>query len=812
MLVPLSWLRTFVDWSDTPEALAQALTGRGLAVEAVRGPVRPPRGIVAARILAAHPHPERRNLSVCTVRAGEASGQVLSGAPNTRAGMLVPWAQPGSVLPDGREIGVLDLAGMPSEGMLCAADELGLPGGHEGLLVLDGEQLPDGTAIVEGHDLVFALALGDAVLEIELTPNYAAHCQSILGVAREVAALTGGQVRLPAAAPVETAPAAASRAQVHLVDDVLCPRYVARVLALPGDERPAPLWMAQRLVQCGIRPLGAVVDVTNYVLCELGQPLHAFDLDQVAGGGVTIRRARSGEAIQTLDGRTRALEETDLVIADRDGAVAVAGVMGGERTAVGAGTRHILLESAYFNPEAVGRTSRRLGLATEAAARFVRGVDPATTRAAADRAAVLLAQVAAARTFGGRLEAGPGLPEHGIHLRGQKVRALLGLPLSTSACGKHLEAFGFTYRADGADRLRVTVPSWRPDVRTEVDLVEEIARGYGYDALPAHVPGGAPGKPSPDPVAGLAARVRQVALAAGCSEVVPYSYHGEDAWDLLRLPADHPWRQAVRILNPMSGDQSVLRTSLAVGLLRSLAVNARHQRGSASLCELGRTFRRRDGARPLEQQFLGVAGYGHLISPGWAKSGRSWDFFSLKGLWEAVFERGGLGAVATRYAARPEAYPWLHPGRSAEVVRLDTGETLGWLGELHPEIRIALDLPAIAVLGELNLSLLAPLARVTPRFAPLPRHPAAHRDLAVVAPDEMPAAELQQIISRHGQPLLAAIELFDVYAGAGIAPGHRSLAFALTYRADRTLRDSEVDACHQAIRNALATTPGVDLR
>ena len=811
MLVPLSWLRSFVDWPDTPEALARALTARGLAVEGVHGPTRPPRGVVAARVLAARPHPGRAQLTVCTVRAGEATGQVCSGAPNTRAGLLVPWARPGSVLPDGREIGVLDLGGVESAGMLCAADELGLPGGHAGLLDLDGEGFADGTPIVEGQDLVTGLALGDAVLEIELTPNYAAHCQSILGVAREVAALTGGQVRLPGSNPVETATAASSRAQVRLVDDALCPRYVARVLSIPG-ERPAPLWMAHRLLQCGLRPLGAVVDVTNYVLCEVGQPLHAFDLDALAGRGVIIRRARAGEAIETLDGRTRMLEETDLVIADDDGPVAIAGVMGGERTAVGATTRHILLESAYFDPAAVARTSRRLGLATEAAARFARGVDPAAARAAADRAASLLAQVAAARPFAGRLEAGPGVPEHGIHLRGQRVRALLGLTLSTSACGKHLEAFGFTYRADGADRLRVTVPSWRPDVRTEVDLVEEVARGYGYDALPAHVADGAPGRPAPDPVADLSARVRRVALASGCSEVVPYSYHGEDAWELLRLPEDHPWRQAVRILNPMSGDQALLRTSLAVGLLRSLAVNARHQQGSASLFELGRIFRRREGGRPLEQSLLGVAAYGEPFPPAWAKSGRAWDFFALKGLWEAVLEGGGLGALGTRYVARADPYPWLHPGRAAEVVAEDGGETLGWLGELHPDVRRALDLPTVAVLGELNLSLLAPLARPTPRFAPLPRHPAAQRDLAVLARDDVPAADLERIILDHGRPLLAAVHLFDVYAGTGIAAGHRSLAFALTYRTDRTLRDDEVDAAHQAIRDALAATVGVALR
>ena len=811
MLVPLSWLRALVDWPDTPEALARVLTARGLAVEGVHAPARAPRGIVVARILQAWPHPERPQLFVCRVRAGEVEGQVCSAAPNTRADLLVPWARPGSVLPNGRDIGVRDFAGQPSEGMLCAADELDLPGGHGGLLELGDEQLPDGTAIVEGTDLVAALALGDPVLEIELTPNYAAHCQSVLGVAREVAAITGGPVRLPPAVPQESRTLAASQAQVRLRDDARCPHYVARVLDIPG-ERSAPLWMAQRLLQCGLRPLGAVVDVTNYVLCELGQPLHAFDLDRLEGGGVIVRAAAAGEQIQTLDGRTRALDSHDLVIADDRGPVAIAGVMGGERTAVGPATRRILLESAYFSPDSVARTSRRQALATEAAARFSRGVDVGATRYAADRAAALLSQVAGALPYGGRVEAGPGLPERTVLLRGQRVRALLGVSLSTSACGRHLEAFGFRHRADGADRLRVSVPTWRPDVRDEVDLVEEVARGYGYDELPSHVPAGAPGEPRPDPLAELAARARTVALAAGCSEIVPYSYHGEDAWGLLRLPASHPWRDAVRILNPMSADQAVLRTSLTVGLLGSLAVNARHQRASAALFELGRIFRRQDGTRPAERQLLGVAGYGHLVPAGWDKSGRSWDFFALKGLWEAVLERGGLEAVRVRFLTRPEPYPWLHPGRVAEVVLDASGEPIGWLGELHPGVQAALDLPSAGVMGELNLSVLAPLAQPTPRFTPLPRHPAAHRDLAVVADNALPATDIEARIRQAGQPLLVGLRLFDVYSGAGIGAGRRSLAFALTYRADRTLRDSEVDGCHQAIRDALAATPGIELR
>ena len=815
MRVPLSWLREWTDWTQDASRLAEALTARGVAVEAVERAAAPA-GLVAARLLAVEPHPSAARLLLCTVRAGARRARVVCGAPDAAPGLLVPWALPGARLPDGREIGRREIAGVDSEGMLCAADELGLPGGHDGLLHLEGAvPAPGGPAAQEGDDVAAWLGLDDPVLVLELTPNYAVHCQSILGVAREVAALRGGALRWPPTAPPEDgADPAAARARVEVLAGELCPRYVARVLrGVPHS--PTPLWMARRLVQCGMRPIGPVVDVTNYVLLELGQPLHAFDLDTLAGGGVQARRARPGEAVVTLDGRERLLVADDLVIADDAGPAALAGVMGAQRTEVTAATRGVLLESACFAPEAVARTARRLGLSSEASARFARGVDPALAAVAADRAALLLSAAGLA-VCRGRIEAGPGLPATSVELRGRTVRAMLGVRLSTAAAGRHLERLGFTVRAAGADRLRVEVPSWRRDVALEADLIEEVARSYGYEHLPAALPPGDPGVALPDPGRAALSLAREVCLAAGCTEVQPYSFHGGEVWDRLRLPPDHPWRLATAVTNPMHADQAWLRTTLATGLLQTLERNARQRCADAVLFESGRVFRpQRPGAHPVEVRHLGLAGYGALRPAGWGHPAEPCDFFGLKGILEEFLRR--MRGPAALWARAGEGYPLLHPGRAAHIWLPGAdgapAALLGWVGELHPAVGAAFGLPQPAAAAELDLdALTAALGEAPFALRPLPRHPAVRRDLAVVVPMDLPAADLEAEIARAGGDLLAEVRLFDVYAGEGLGAGRRSLAFTLTYQADRTLTDAEVEARQAAVRAALAALEGVQLR
>lgn len=810
MRVPLSWLREFTEWPG--DGLAEALTARGLAVEAVENPGAGAHGLYAARVLAVEDHPRAERLRVCTVQADGRRATVVSGAPNLRVGMTTVWAAPGAVLPGGAPVRTRTLRGVDSQGILCAPDEAGLPGGHEGVCELTPGDVPPGLPGLDGVDLARALHVDDPVLVLELTANYAAHCQSVLGVAREVAAITGDAVRLPSAGAVACGDAAAADAVTLRVQaEDLCERYVARVVEGVRPER-APLWMQQRLVQCGMRPVLGVVDVTNYVMLELGQPLHAFDLDRIAGGGVVVRRARDGERVVTLDGRLRELLSEDLVIADANGAVAIAGVMGAQRAEVDASTRRVLLESATFAPDAVARTARRLGLPSEAAARFARGVDPEVAGRAADRAVALLALYLGGQPLAGAVEARVPRPVRGVTLRGSRVRALLGVRLSTAACGRQLERFGFRVQADGPDRLRVHVPSWRPDVALEVDLIEEIARAYGYDRLPASPP--PPGLPPEghDPVAALARLTRALALGAGFTEVQPYSYHERGAWDRLRLPPGHRWRSAVEVENPMSADQQVLRTTLAVGLLRTLEVNARRRRTDAAVFEVGHVFRARPGDWPLQVVAFGAAATGDVRTAGWGWPAVRADFFTLKGLCEEVLERAGVPPTAVRWQPAPDAYPSLHPGRSAEA-RTQDGALLGWVGELHPEVCAAFELRPPAALAELDLAAVAGAARPFTGPRPLPQHPPARRDLALLAPEVLPAADVERAIRELGAPLLADCRLFDVFTGGAVPPGQRSLAYALTYQDPaRTLTDAEVDAAHEAVRLGLTRRFPVTLR
>jgi phenylalanyl-tRNA synthetase beta chain len=802
MRVPLSWLREFTEWTGTVAELA--------AVEAVDNPGQGVRGLVAGRILDVRPHPRLERLAVCEVEGAGRRGVVVSAAPNLAVGATVVWAPPGAVLPAGRVLEERVFGGIASEGMLCAPDEVGLPGGHAGVCVLGPQDLPPRGADV---DLAAALHLDDPVLVLELTPNYAAHCQSILGVAREVAALTGGSLHLPTVAQGDAwpAPLVQERVRVAIEAPERCRRYVARAVDGLRPGVAAPLWLRHRVEQCGMRSVQGIVDVTNYVMLELGQPLHAFDLGVVRDGGIVVRRAAEGEVLRTLDGRDRVLGADDLVIADADGPLALAGVMGGERAEVRQDTTAVLIESAVFGADGVARTARRTGIPSEAAARFARGVDPEQARRAADRAVDLLAAHLGGRPWAGAVDVGGAAPAATITLRGVRARSLLGLHLSTSACGRLLERYGFQVQAGGPDRLRVTVPSWRPDVTAEIDLVEEVARAYGYERLPAQLPAGDPDPVPPDPVALAAARARTVALGAGYTEVVPYSYHGRAVWDRMHLPADHPWRQAVALANPMHAEQAVLRTSLAPGLLRVLELNARRRRLDAAVFEVGRVFRVRPGERPAERLVFGAAASGHVQPTGWQYPGEPVDFFALKGLCEEVLSRAGVPVTPLRWEARGDAYPTLHPGRSAEVRAAD-GTLLGWVGEVHPEVQQAFELRGPTALAELHLDAVA--AAAVPRRVVAPsQHPPVRRDLALLVPEGVKAAEVEGALRALAGPLLQECRLFDVFAGPGVPPGRRSLAYALTYQdSRRTLTDAEVDELQRRIEEGLRARLDITLR
>ncbi|PZN12755.1 MAG: phenylalanine--tRNA ligase subunit beta [Bacillota bacterium] len=828
MRVPLEWLREMIDVEETPEELAELLTGVGLEVDAVERVAPEAGGVVAGRVLAVEPHPDAARLWVCRVDAGSRAGTVtiVTGAPNVRAGMAVAVALPGAVLPGGVRVEARDLRGVTSTGMICSLHELGLgdqPADREG--IADLEEVLPGDVPAPGTDLAGLLGWGEPVLVLSLTPNLAAHCQSILGVARELAAVTGRPLRVPgggktagageASGPAAPGPAgdgsgpggpsagdAASRVRVVIEEPEGCALYVARVLE---DVRPggSPLWLRRRLVAAGMRPIDRIVDVTNYVMLELGQPLHAFDLDAVREHTVVVRAAREGERLVTLDGRERRLAAGDLVIADPERALGLAGVMGGENSEISASTRAVLLESAWFDPRRVRVTARRHGLRTEAALRFEKGVDPAGVRAAADRAMELLAAVGAGRPVAGGAEAvAREFQPRRLPWRPERIRQWLGAELDDDTIAGLLARLGFSVdRGAGT----VTVPSFRTDIEGEVDLAEEVGRLYGYNRIPAVLPPGRPAGDEVSPLLRLTWRVREFLAEAGLQEVVSWAFTRPEVWDALRLPPDHPWRRAIPLLHPLTEEHSLLRTTLLPGLLDVLAFNARRQQSGALVYDVSAVFR--PGELPLrelpeEPVMIGLAGYGVVGPLHWAEGPLPVDFFTLKGVVEELLARLGIPGDRCRWERAAE--PWLHPGRAA---RLWVGDTeVGWLGELHPDVAEAWDAGSRVVAAELDLRALAAHARLVPSYRPVPRFPAVRRDIAVLAPEGLPAAAIEERIRAEAGELLEDVRLFDLYRGDPVPPGQVSLAFALTYRAaDRTLTDEEVDALHARVRDALAS-------
>ncbi|MBE3589272.1 MAG: phenylalanine--tRNA ligase subunit beta [Firmicutes bacterium] len=814
MRVSYRWLQEFVPVELPPEELAERLTLVGLAVEAVERPWRHVEGVVAGRVTAVERHPASDHLKVVRVETGGAALTIVTGAPNARAGMLVPVALPGARLADGRRIAAADFRGVVSEGMCCSADELALPEppGPRGLLELDPQE-----GWRPGMDVARALELDDAVLEVELTPNYAAHCQSVLGVAREVAALLELPL-LPAErrrGPSQPAPASwpadRPRPPRVFIEDEGCARYVARFI-LDVRVGPSPLWLQRRLQAAGMRPISNVVDVTNYVMLETGQPLHAFDLDTLRGGLIGARAARPGETLRTLDGEERRLQEGDLVIADAEAPVALAGVMGGAATEVTERTRSILLESAWFDPARVGRTARRLGLLSEASGRFEKGVDPSGCRWVADRAAALI-QALAGGTVPEEVEDAyprPARPRR-LEVEAARIRGLLGVDLGDAEIASYLRRLHMDVRAEGG-RLVVTVPTFRPDVTEPVDLVEEVGRLYGLNRIPSAPLHGAPGR------GGRSARRRaldelsRLMRAAGFTEAVTFTFHPEERLARLGLPPHDERSRPIAVANPLSEAQEVMRTTMLPSLLDVLAHNHRVRRTDAALFEIARVYMGADevaaGRLPQEPLRLAFVASGRLAPRHWREGeGRAADFFTAKGVVEAVLRLFRVEDARWERAREP----FLHPGRAAYAAA--GGRALGWVGELHPRVAAAWDLEGRVVAAELDVEALLAAGRALPELRPLPRFPAVARDLALVVDLATPAAEVERVMRQAGGELLRSIELFDVYAGERLGAGRRSLAYRLVYQADdRTLTEDEVEAVHGRVRQALAGELGAVLR
>lgn len=775
-----------------PDELAERLTLAGLAVEEVLVTGREVEGVVVGEVRAIREHPAADNLVLVRAFDGGAEHDVVCGARNYAVGDRVPLALPGARLPGGIEIGRRVVRGETSDGMLCSARELRVADDHAGILILD-RNAP------LGKDVVAALELDDVILDIDVTPNRP-DCLSIVGVAREVAVLYGLPFTVPPPVVAEGDRDAAALVRVSVEDVRGCPRYLARVITGVALG-PSPWWMRRRIMATGMRPISNVVDVTNYVLLERGHPLHAFDRSKLAGSSIVVRRPKRGERIVTLDGQERVPGREDVLICDAERPVAVAGVMGGADSEVSESTTEIVLESAYFDPVRVGRAARRLGLRTEASVRFERGADPEAVPAAADRAAELLASVAGGTVARGAVDVYPRPRRaRAIRLRVPRANALIGNGQPAEEMAASLRALGCTVEASRT-ALRVFPPSHRPDLVREEDLIEEIARLYGYDRVPETLPTGArAGGLTP------AQRRRRVArallLGAGLSEAQTLSLLPPWFPDRLGLPEEHPWRATVRLANPLSEEESVLRPSLVPGLLLVALRNEARRLLPVRLFEAGTTFAPGDGGVREAGRVAWV-----LTGPapgGWHQPERSLDFFDAKGVLEALVEGLGLGSPVVKAAGEGDAVfarGLFHPGRSATVT-VD-GARVGFLAELHPRTAAALELAHRVVVAELDLDALT--ARSRESVAPvLPRFPAVARDLALVVPEEVPAAAaVQEVVRAAGGSLLESVALFDVYRGEQIPAGMVSLAFALSFRdPERTLTDEDADAALGAIVEA----------
>ncbi|MBI2383032.1 MAG: phenylalanine--tRNA ligase subunit beta [Gammaproteobacteria bacterium] len=778
------WLREWVDVPATTKEIAERLVMAGLELEIEPAVAEQPDHVVVGRIEKIGPHPQADKLRVCEVDVGRERLQIVCGAANARAGMVAPTARVGAKLPGGIEIKAARLRGVDSAGMLCSAKELGLADKSEGLLELDETAAP-GTPLAE------YLHLKDRVLALEITPNRG-DCLSVQGLAREIAALYDRPLKKPAVAPAAVAATESVKVEIEKLED--CPNYAGRVVAGIDPQARTPDWMREKLRRSGVRCIHPVVDVTNYAMLELGQPMHAFDLANLAGA-VRVRRAAKGEKLTLLNQQLVELNAGELLIADDRGPLALAGVMGGANSEVSERTTAVFLESACFAPAAVAGTGRRHKLHSDAIYRFERGVDPAIQREGLERATQLILDICGGKagpvTHAGRAQP----PAATVNLRHERLNALLGHAIGADEVERLLPRLGIGVQRAGQGAWTATVPSHRYDISIEPDLIEEVARLYGYDRIPAK-PYAAELVPATQREGERsAARVKDFLAARGYQEAVTYSFVEPKLQERLA-----PGAPSIRLDNPIADTMSAMRTTLWAGLIPAWLYNAQRQQRRVRLFELGACYEDRPGGI-VETMRLGGLVAGEALPEQWGGAARPADFFDVKGDLEAL--------VGAKLSCRKAEHPALHPGRSAEVRIGDSA--VGWLGALHPSLVRALDLPAAPLLCELDWA--AVRAAGVPRAQPVSEFPSSRRDLALVLREEVEAGAVLAVARRAAGAHLREVRLFDVYRGAGLPNGCKSIALGLIFQDySRTLTDEEVDASVQSVASRLTDELGASIR
>jgi phenylalanyl-tRNA synthetase beta chain len=790
MKVSLSWLETFVPVEMALNELTEALTMAGLEVEALTDRYDYLRSVFVGRVAAVKNHPNADRLKICDVELQEKTFQVVCGAPNVIEGMLAPLALPGTRLPDGNTLSHGTIRGQHSEGMLCSEAELDLGLDASGIMSLDKD-------LAVGENLARALKLADPVLEIDLTPNRP-DCLSIIGTAREVAAIQGRKIT------VETVDLKESGREIDRQTSVIveapgdCPRYTARLIE-NITVAPSPLWLQNRLISVGLRPINNIVDITNFVLMEYGQPLHAFDFDRLAENRIVVRRADAGETFTTLDSKERVLSEDMLLICDGQKPVGLAGVMGGQNSEIEASSTRVLIESAYFNPASIRKTAKTLGLNTDASHRFERGIDPETTPIALDRATQLMLELGGGTLVPGVIDVRGKIPQPStIVLTVEETNRLLGTNLDQDEIKRLLASIEFQVECTGNDSLTVTAPSFRVDIARTVDLIEEVARLTGYNNIPRTYPLVAAETRKPSKELTERDRVKRIMTGFGFTEAVNYAFMDDRACDRLNLAEDDDRRLFVEILNPLTDDQTVMRTSLMPGLLKSMRRNISRQVKCIKLFEVGKVFiQKKQQGLPKETEMLGGILSGVASPLAWKVKEAPFDFYDMKGAVEGLLT--ALDIRAVKFTALPDdRCRYTRPGHTAQIIH--NNAMIGLVGELSPDVLKAYDLKQSAWIFELDLTRLYRLIPDFSQAGEIPKFPATSRDATIIIDRAIEAGKIMDCVQGMGEALVENMTIFDVFTGNPISEGKKSVSFRITYRSlEETLEDEVVNQLHKEI-------------
>jgi phenylalanyl-tRNA synthetase beta chain len=802
MRVPLKWLKDYVNVTLPAPELAEKLTLTGFEVAEIITTGGSWDNIIVGQITAVNPHPNADRLRLATVNLGKEQETVVCGAPNLNVGDKIAFARVGARLVnpyDGKveELKPAKIRGIVSRGMVCSEKELGISESHEGILVLSKEA-EVGTALAD--------CLGETVLDIDVTANRP-DCLSVVGIAREVAAICGQKIHIPEISYEETSDPIEKQINIDIIDSELCPRYCASLIT--GVKiKDSPAWLQERLIACGQRPINNIVDITNYVMLEYGQPLHSFDYARLKGKKIIVRRAKDGENFYTLDGVERQLTGDTLVIGDGEKTVAIAGVMGGLNSDVTESTTAILLEAASFKAANLHYTSRHLGLTSEASMRFERGISVGLTIPALKHATQLIAELGGGKAAKGIIDAYPGKknPET-ITFTPEKVKRVLGIGYSLDQIVSALTALGIDCKADGS-RVAATAPYWRSDIKIDVDLIEEVARVYGYDKIPMTLLGEEIPKRDPAPEIGLKKPIRHCLTGLGFQEAMTYTL---TSLEMINNTAaePHPLEpMPVRIVNPITADQEYLRSSLRANLFATLAANRRHEDGGIKLFEMGKVYLPRRNDLPEEPEMLCALMSGSRVEKSWLGGDGTYDFYDVKGVAEGLFSQ--LGIDVSFEKSNDEG---LHPARQAAIIAGDEKHRvkLGVIGELHPRVADVFEIAGTACLFEVSIKALLPLAVSEKMYRPIPRFPSIVRDIALVVDIGVPNQKILDIIK--GFALISEVILFDIYSGKQVEAGKKSLAYRLVYQSpDQTLTDEEVNKVQEQVLARLSKELGVMLR